>query len=94
MKSWYSIVIIAVVLVELMLAQHDGDFDDIDHEDFDDAQRTHYHDHDDDGSFEARKSLEHVSFIISVQLSNSVFWQFILYASNTTGSSQRRLTLH
>jgi len=63
MKLWHFIVIIAVAFIELMLAQEDGDFDVID-KDFDDVPRTHYHDHDDDGSFEARKTLEHVSFIV------------------------------
>jgi len=63
MKLWHCMLIFAVYIAELMFAQEDGDFDDIENEDFDDVPRTHYHDHDDDGSFEARKSSERVSFI-------------------------------
>jgi len=61
MKLWYCIVIIAFCFIKQIFAQEGGDFDDIDNEDFDDVPRTHYHDHDDDGSFEARKTLERVS---------------------------------
>jgi len=61
MKLWCCVLIVAVSLSELMVAQDDDDFNDIDSEDFDDVPQTHYHDHDDDGSFEARKSLERVS---------------------------------
>ena len=64
MKLWYCLLIFTISFTELMLAQDDGDFDDIDNEDFDDLPQTHYHDHDDDGSFEVRKSLERVSFIV------------------------------
>jgi len=64
MKLWRCVLIFAVSITELMLAQHDDDFDDIDNEEFDDVPQKHYHYHDDDGSFEARKSLEHVNFII------------------------------
>jgi len=66
MKLWYCIVVSAIVLIELVHAQDDSDFDDIDNENFDDVRHTHHHDHDDDGSFEARKSLEHVSIVMSV----------------------------
>jgi len=65
MKLWYCVAIIAVSFIELMRAQEDGgDFDDIDNEDFDDVPQTHHHDHDDDGSFEARKTLEQVSCVV------------------------------
>jgi len=65
MKLWYRVLMFAVCAAELMVAHKDGDFDDIDNEDFDDVPQTHYHDHDDDGSFEARKSLERVSFTVA-----------------------------
>jgi len=62
MKLCYCVFVFAVSVAELMLAQEDGDFDDIiENEDFDDVPQTHHHYHDDDGSFEARKSLERVS---------------------------------
>ena len=62
MKLWRCILIVAVSFIELMVAQEDDDFGDIDNEDFDDVSQTHYHAHDDDGSFEVRKSLERVSY--------------------------------
>jgi len=64
MKLWCCLLIFAVSFTELLLAHDNGDFDDIENEDFDDVPQKPYHYHDDDGSFEARKSLERVSFIV------------------------------
>jgi len=62
MKLWYCLLVVAVSFTELMVAQEDDDFGDIDNEDFDDVPQTQRHHHDDDGSFEARKTLERVSY--------------------------------
>jgi len=54
MKLWCCILIVGVSFIELMVAY--DDFGDNHNEDFDDFPQTHYHAHDDDGSFKATKS--------------------------------------
>ena len=54
MKLWCCILIVGVSFIELMVAY--DDFGDNHNEDFDDVPQTHYHAHDDDGSFKATKS--------------------------------------
>jgi len=67
MNLLHCVSVVGVCLTMMIVAQEDGDFDDIDNDYFDGVPQARYHDHDDDGSFEARRSLERVSLSFLMQ---------------------------
>jgi len=83
MKLLYFMLIGLISVTKPIVSQDDDDFNDIDKEDFEDVPQTHFHDHDDDGSFEARRSLERVSFIVFCKVVKylMVYVLIILYNS-------------